>query len=257
MNLQELKFAEFDTHSQAVVFDDSGVVIESDNTLFEFKTGTSNIFQDIDLFQGMESITSDLDSAKEVKFNCVSLSVMGYESHFDFILRPIENENEKLYCLLVYDFAEQYQRVFELQQERNVRDIESRKLERENKRILEENEVINRLYDQMSQSGSSEYVLLKSDNLLVNIDLNTVDYFEAYGDYIKVHTDAKMYIIHNRMKNIEEQLPNGMFVRIHRSFIVQINKIRNIEQMSLNVSEKILPIGKQYKADLLNQMNQL
>jgi len=257
MNLQELKFAEFDKRVQAVVFDTSGVVRESDDTLFEFKAGSSNIFQDIDLFQGMEDITSDIDRTKEVKFNCVFLTIMDYESHFDFIMRPIENESEKLYCLLIYDFAEQYQRVFELQQERNVRDIESKKLERENKRVLEENEVINRLYDQMSQSGSSEYVLLKSDNLLVNIDLNTVDYFEAYGDYIKVHTDAKMYIIHNRMKNIETQLPQGMFVRIHRSFIVQINKIRNIEQMSLDVSEKILPIGKQYKADLLNKMNQL
>ncbi|MEP5611507.1 MAG: LytTR family DNA-binding domain-containing protein [Cyclobacteriaceae bacterium] len=255
MNLRDLKFAEFDTRAQAVMFDTSGVVRESDNSLFEFKIGSSNIFQDIDIFQGMESITSDIDQAKELKFNCVSLSIMGYESHFDFIMRPVEGE--KLYYLLIYDFAEQYQRVLELQQERNVRDIESKKLERENKRILEENEVINRLYDQMSQSGSSEYVLLKSDNLLVNIDLNTVDYFEAYGDYIKVHTEAKMYIIHNRMKNIETQLPQGMFVRIHRSFIVQINKIRNIEQMSLDVSEKILPIGKQYKADLLNQMNQL
>ncbi len=257
MNLKELKFARFETRAQAIVFDDKGTVLESDNTIFDFEPSQSNVFEEIDLFQGMEEITTSLKNAEELKFNCISISIMGRESHFDFIIQRVDDEGKKFFCLLIYDFAEQYQRVLELQQERNVRDIESKKLERENRRISEENEVINRLYDQMTQSGSSEYVLLKSDNLLVNIDLNTIDYFEAYGDYIKVHTEAKMYIIHNRMKNIEGQLPKGMFVRIHRSFIVQINKIKNIEQMSLNVSEKILPIGKQFKAELLNQMNQL
>lgn len=255
MTLKEIKLKPFDSQSQAILFNEKGIVLDTDNTLFRFVNDKSNVFQDIDLLQGMEEIVKSSSETNPLKFNCVNTTIDGYQSHFDFIIQPAEKDNE--YYLLVYDFAEQYQRVFELQQERNVRDIESNKLERENKKIKEENEVINRLYNQMGQSGSNEYVLLRSDNVWVNVDFNNVNYFEAYGDYIKVHTDEKMYIIHYRMKNLEEQLPAGRFARIHRSFIVQTSKINNIEQMSLDIGGKIVPIGKQYKQDLLNQMNPL
>ena len=253
MNLRDYKFSPFETKAQAIVFDKSGSVLDSDNTLFEFGS-KANIFQEVALLTGMEDAIIAIKKDDELVFNCVHIILGGHESHFDLIIRPLDEDK---FCLLIYDFADQYQRVFELQQERNLRDIRSKKLERENKLIQEENKVINRLYQQMAQSDTSEYVLLRSDNLLVNVDLNTVSYFEAYGDYIKVHTESKMYIIHNRMKNIETQLPEGKFIRVHRSFIVQANKIRNIEQMSVDVAEKIIPIGKQYKQELLNKLKQL
>ncbi|MEP0986489.1 LytTR family DNA-binding domain-containing protein [Ekhidna sp.] len=254
MNLKELKCEPFVSKAQAIVFGRDGLVLESDNTLFKMKKGDDNVFSKIYFFQGMEEIVFALEDSDELKFNCISIDLLGHDSHFDFRVKKISTDT---FCLSVYDFSEQYERVFELQQERNLRDISSKKLERENRRIQEENEVINRLYKQMSQSGTSEFVLLKSDNLLVNVDFKNINYFEAYGDYVKVYTDAKMYIIHNRMKNIEEELPPGMFVRIHRSFIVQINKIKNIEQMSIDIADRILPIGRQHKAQLLNQIKQL
>ncbi|MEQ9404809.1 MAG: LytTR family DNA-binding domain-containing protein [Cyclobacteriaceae bacterium] len=253
MNLKDLKLSPFDTRSQAIVFDENGKVKDSDNTLFELPAGSANVYEEIALFQGMEDLVRKLGKGEELKFNCIHINIRGREAHYDFLIKNHSGE----FCLLIYDFSEQYQKVFELQQERNLRDIESKKLERENRQIQEENEVINRLFEQMGQSGSSEYVLLRSDHQFVNVDLNTVNYFEAYGDYIKVHTETKMYIIHNRMKNLEEQLPKGKFVRIHRSYIVQADKIKNIEQLSANVAEKILPIGKQYKQELLSQMKQL
>ncbi len=253
MNLQELKFSSIESKIQAVLFDADGLIKESDNTMFDLTAGTENIYEIVDLLLGMEDVIRGLSPKEELKFNCVDTVINGYHSQFDITISRYDDH----FLLLLYDYAEQYQRVFELQQERNVRDISTNKLEREHKKIREENEIISRLYEQMSASGTSEYVLLKSDNILVNVDLNTVNYFEAYGDYIKVHTESKTYIIYNRMKHIEPQLPVNNFARIHRSYIIQINKIKNIEQMSVNVADKILPIGKQYKQELLDKMNML
>lgn len=255
MNLKDLKFSSFDAISQILTFDEQGVVTDSDNTLAKLEPGTSNVFEVFAFLEGMQEVVFSVQEGKPLAFNCVHLSFIGYESHFDFTIQKLPEKGR--YSLLVTDFKEQYRRVFELQQERNIRDIETKKLERDKKRIMEEKEAIKRLYADFQQSGSSEFVLVKSDNLLVNVDLNSVKYFEAYGDYIKVHTEDKMYIIHNRMKNIEDQLPPGKFKRVHRSFIVPLDKIKNIEQMSLSVADKIIPIGKQYKQDLLKEMKML
>lgn len=257
MNLTDLKLASFESLSQAILFDESGVVVNSDNTLFELAVNSSNVFEKIDLFQGMEDIIKRMNENDELVFRCVHTAIMDQESHFDFIIKRLPVPDKGTHCLLVYDFKEQYKKVFELQQERNVRDIETKRLVREKRVIQEEKEAVKNLYDQLLQSNSTEFIFIKSDNLLVNIDLNDVLYFEAYGDYIKVHTNSKMYVIYNRMKNVESQLPPGKFQRIHRSYIVPLDKIRNIEQMSLNIADKILPIGNNYKQDLLNQLKQI
>ncbi len=256
MNLKDLKLAPFESLSQVIIFDEGGVVLESDNSLFELKE-KANIFEIFDLLQGLDPVIKDLKTEDELAFRCVHTSILGKESHFDFILRRASKLDTGNFYLLVYDFKDQYKRVFELQQERNVRDIETKKLEREKVRIQKEKQAIKHLYDQLLQSGSSEFIFIKSDNLLVNLDLNEVLYFEAYGDYIKVHTQTKMYVIYNRMKNVEPILTPGKFQRIHRSYIVSLSKIKNIEQMSLNISDKILPIGKNYKQDLLDQLKQI
>ena len=208
-------------------------------------------------FEGMKDVFDSLKGGEEMNFSCIDISFFGRASHYDFIVRKIDDSKDPKFCWIVYDFGTQYRKVFELQQERNVRDIERNKLEREQKKIREEKDAIERLYNELNQSESSEYILLKSDNLLVNVDINSILYFEGYGDYIKVHTEDKMYIIHKRMKNLEDILPPKKFARVHRSFIVQLSKIENIEQLSIKIGNKIIPIGKHNKQDLLSMMNQI
>lgn len=256
MNLQEIKLKPFESLSQAIIFDGKGKLIDSDHSIAKIDNN-ANIFSDSLFFEGMDDVFHGLKMGEEMKFNCIDISFFGHESHYDFVIKKIEDGEKPAFCWTVYDFGEQYKKVFELQQERNVRDIESKKLEREQKKIRDEKDAIERLYGELVKSESSEYVLLKSDNLLVNVDVNTIQYFEGYGDYIKVHTDAKMYIIHNRMKNLEDILPPKKFARVHRSFIVQLNKIENIEQLSIKIGNKIIPIGKHNKQDLLSLMNQI
>ena len=59
------------------------------------------------------------------------------------------------------------------------------------------------------------------------------------------------------MKKVEASLPENQFFRIHRSYIVRLDKIKNIEQLSVEVNDKALPIGKSYKALLIEKMGQL
>jgi two-component system response regulator LytT len=66
------------------------------------------------------------------------------------------------------------------------------------------------------------------DRRLIKIDLPSIYLIEAKGDYIKIKTENKDYLVHSTMKKIEEKLPRSLFLKIHRSFIINIKKIIDI-----------------------------
>lgn len=100
--------------------------------------------------------------------------------------------------------------------------------------------------------GESIYVRDKS--LLVNIKTKDILYFEAFGDYVKIGTPKKIYVIHSTLSKIENRL-NEDFMRIHRSYIVRIDKIDNIDQGNLQVGEKIIPISKSMRPKLMERIS--
>ncbi|SNT34312.1 LytTr DNA-binding domain-containing protein [Ekhidna lutea] len=258
MNLNEIKFRPLEKKTQVIVFDQKGKVLETDNTLVEVNPEGVNIFEDT-ILCGMEEQFLSLKKGEQVELDCIHTDFFGKESHYDFVVMRLEEENPS-YGLVIYDFGAQYNQLFDLQQERNMAQIQSHRLERENKELVDEKTTIERLYNEMKDdSSSSQYILVKADSLLYNLDFKEILYLEAYGDYIKVHTENKVYVTHNTMKRVEEILPANRFFRVHRSFIVQLSKIENIEQMSLLIrgKDKVIPIGKSYKSILLQKMDQL
>lgn len=257
MNLQEIKFRPLEKKTQAIIFDKQGKVLETDNTLVEVNHKEVNIFEDT-ILCGMEEQIHSLKKGEQVSFECIHTDFFGKESHYDFVVMKLEEG--AMYGLVIYDFGAQYNQLFDLQQERNMAQMQSHRLERKNKELVDEKATIERLYQEMKgENSSTQYILVKADSLLHNLDFMEILYLEAYGDYIKVHTENKVYVTHNTMKRVEEILPPNRFFRIHRSFIVQLSKIQNIEQMSLLIrgKEKILPIGKSYKSILLKKMEQI
>lgn len=100
--------------------------------------------------------------------------------------------------------------------------------------------------------GESIYVRDKS--LLVNIKTKDIYYFEAFGDYVKIGTNTKVYVIHSTLSKIEDRL-NEEFMRVHRSFIIRIDKIKNIDQGNLQVGEKIIPISKSMRPKLMSKIS--
>ena len=257
MNLADLKYKPLDNQSQIVIFDESGDILDSDNKLVNVTRTKHNIYSD-SMFSGMEDIIAQIGEGEELTYDCIETDLFGRTSHYDFILKKLPEEGkEERYGWIIYDFGAQYNKIFELQQERNIAEIQAKKAEREAGKLKEEKETIEKLYQDLLADTSQEYILVKSDNLLVNLDFKNINYFEAYGDYIKVYTTNKMYITYNTMKNVETSLPENQFFRIHRSYIVRLDKIENIEQLSLEIDGKALPIGKSYKAMLIQKMGQL
>ncbi|MDN5216691.1 LytTR family DNA-binding domain-containing protein [Fulvivirgaceae bacterium BMA12] len=104
---------------------------------------------------------------------------------------------------------------------------------------------------------SNKSIFIKEGTLLLNIFLNEIQWLEAYGDFVKIHTTKKMYTVLSTLKSMEDKLPASEFVRIHRSFIVRIDKIENIDQTNLQVANRIIPISNSYRKPLMQRIKTL
>ncbi len=99
------------------------------------------------------------------------------------------------------------------------------------------------------QQASQDYLFVKSDYKLIRIMLSDISYIESSNEYITIHqTNEKPVTTLMRLKSMEEQLPEKLFMRVHRSFIVNLEKVKVIERNRIVFDAKTyIPIGDQYK----------
>jgi DNA-binding LytR/AlgR family response regulator len=90
---------------------------------------------------------------------------------------------------------------------------------------------------------------------MLKINFNDVDYIEGLNNYIVIHTPPNNHIIYLTMKEIEAGLPPEIFIRIHKSYIVNINKVTLMEGNKIMINKLIFPIGSSYKEKLLKKIN--
>lgn len=102
-----------------------------------------------------------------------------------------------------------------------------------------------------------EFVFVKDNGVLKRIGLDEILYLEAMGDYVKVHTAQKFHVLHATLKSIEEKLPATKFIRVHRSYIVALNKIDYIQEGTINIGKTAIPVADTYKATLNKKLNLL
>ena len=100
-------------------------------------------------------------------------------------------------------------------------------------------------------------LFVKVNSSLVRIDLEDILFIEAKGDYVLFKTKEKGYIVHSTIKAIEEKLDDNKFVRVHRSYIVNITKIVDIEENNLLIEKLVIPISRSQKSNLLSKLNTL
>jgi len=106
-----------------------------------------------------------------------------------------------------------------------------------------------------SPAPDSDFTFVKVDNKLVRVSFQEVHYVEALGDYVHIVTGHSKLIVYSTMKAVEEKFPTTRFVRIHRSFIVNIYRIQSLEDNSVTVENKHLPVGQTYLRDVLQRLN--
>ncbi len=102
-----------------------------------------------------------------------------------------------------------------------------------------------------------DFTFVKVDTKLVRVDFKEVQYVEALGDYVHIVTSHSKLIVYSTMRAIEEKFPPSQFVRVHRSFIVNINCIQALEDNSLLIKDKYVPVGQTYLRTVLQRLNRL
>lgn len=104
---------------------------------------------------------------------------------------------------------------------------------------------------------SKEYIYVKSNSKLVKVQNDEILFIEALKDYVILHTSSEKYTIHSTMKDIEKKLPEEYFIRVHRSFIVNLKKISSIDSSIVHLEhhKKAIPIGGSYKDNLFKRIN--
>ena len=113
---------------------------------------------------------------------------------------------------------------------------------------------------QVTQPTQGEDVIfVKSDYKLVRIQVDEIKYIESANEYIKIYQDNNEVITTLiRLKSIQEQLPADKFMRIHRSFIINLTKIKAVERSRVFMDSKLfIPIGDQYKDSFQNYIEKI
>jgi len=104
---------------------------------------------------------------------------------------------------------------------------------------------------------STEYIYVKSNSKLVKVQNEDILFVEALKDYVIIQTNKEKFTIHSTMKEIERKLPADIFSRIHRSYILNLKKIKSIDSSVVIIEEgnKKIPIGGSYKEELFKRLN--
>ncbi len=102
---------------------------------------------------------------------------------------------------------------------------------------------------------ANDYIFIKDRKTIRKILLSDIYYLEAKGDYVKIHFAEKNYVIHTSLKLLEEKLSSKEFIRVHRSYIVSIEKIDYIEDNVLYLNSISVPLSEFYKNSVLSQLN--
>ncbi len=95
------------------------------------------------------------------------------------------------------------------------------------------------------------------DRRLIKIEFQTVNVVEAKGDYILIKTDTKNYTVHSTLKKIEDKLPTDLFLKVHRSFIINTKKIIDIEDNSVLIAKDVIPVSRANRPELMKRLNLL
>ena len=108
---------------------------------------------------------------------------------------------------------------------------------------------VNTLSVSNTNTTVGEQIFIKGDKKIHQVTLNSINYLESIGSYVKVHLENETIITLDRLGNFEKLLPNT-FIRVHKSYIIPTKKIEIIEGNRIKIQETYIPIGRAYKHNL-------
>ena len=190
-------------------------VIETDKYLREHKIDL--IFLDIEMpkISGFEFLKSLKKQPKVIIITAYrNYALKGYEYDIvDYLLKPVS-------------FDRFYKAMSKFYKQQKDSDIQ----------VFEE-----------STKGGKPFVYFNEDKTIHKVYLDEILYLESFREYIKVHTSEKSVMTKLPISKIEEKLKDHEFIRIHKSFVVSVSKVKSFNSRVININENELPIGRTYK----------
>lgn len=121
-------------------------------------------------------------------------------------------------------------------------------------------EALYKVRDSLPEAGKEEKepdedIFIKADGKFVRLQYQDILFIESMGDYVKYVTAIKKYTTHSTLKAVEEKIDKRQFLKVHRSFIVNLRKIKDIQDNSLVIEGNVIPISKAHKSEVMERLN--
>ena len=110
------------------------------------------------------------------------------------------------------------------------------------------------LKNSMKEKQQVDYFFIKCGNKFEKILFDDVLYAEALENYVKIYTRSKMHISYLTFKSLEEYLSPEKFIRVHKSYIVSLSKIENLDNEIISIGSYEIPLSRNYRSEVMNKV---
>lgn len=122
------------------------------------------------------------------------------------------------------------------------------------KRVQTETKHVNPSAEKEAPFILSDSIFVKHHEKMVRVDIKDILYIEAERNYCRIYSKSKEYLLVMTLKDLDEKLPDKHFIRVHRSFIVNLSQIDEVATSHIVIGKKAIPVSKALKDELLNRL---
>ena len=119
-------------------------------------------------------------------------------------------------------------------------------------------QAVERVREDLSKNIINEprkFIFIKTEYRLEKVMLNDIIYIEGMRDYRRIHTANKQIMTLQTFKDLEKEIPSSVICRVHKSFMVAIDKIESIERDRIKIGAKLIPVSESYKREFMELIN--
>ncbi len=109
----------------------------------------------------------------------------------------------------------------------------------------------------LANNPSDDHFFVKTAYKMERVEFSEIRYIESMREYVSIHTQDRRYVVHHTMNNMEGKLPQSDFMRVHRSYIVAMDRIEAINGNTIHIGDKVIPVGGSYRKKFFEKIRTL
>ena len=122
-------------------------------------------------------------------------------------------------------------------------------------RFLESIQKVKARKDDAEEAAGVPHMFIKVDGKLIRLNTDDILYIESMGDYVRFTTQERKYVTHNTIKNIESRMDASRFMKVHRSYIVNLSQVEDLHDDELSIRGERIPVSKAHKSRIRAHIN--